>query len=802
MENFLHFCRNPELITEWLCIDDNSSDEDRAMMQEKYPQFRFIWKGPEDRGHARSMNLLVTQISTPYVLHWEDGWTLDRPLDLQALLNFIQSKPEILQIRLLNDSDAHHYQHLTTDFVPVHPYNPLYLTRPVQDIRVDYQFRELQRRGNHDLAAKLQRHEWNHEGCYWPGFGLSPSINRLAALREIGPFDECRDFEFIYGLKIYYSTYQVWMYHHRIYHIGDDISAYHLQKEIRSWDNPEVAMTKLLNKLYQVPTSQVAYYVKLCRELYPDTPPPEVEFLMELRQYEAQTEILTTLSTSTRQLRQLIPTGTGLDQLDQLISMFQAIPNLMTLEKLATKSPRREILRHLLDSKLGMSDFPITDDFKSDNPTKPVKSTVTANEIILDTETQQILRRYLPYFNHDIGTYRPDPRLYGFSYRVNLWFRLGQAGYPELGALLLPGFDWTSLNESLLAYRDAKNDEMIASIFEFLQDQIDFHRIDPPDLRYRLLSEFLTSLINLQEYDLASEIIPLFRHTHIDDAIISLSDRLAPHLKTMTKIVATYDPNRQPHDNELIICYGNYPNIYDNLLGGSNPCYRHLKYFWNLSHDVVEADPIWDPIDRIFVINLDSAIDRWVDTLSQCRKMGIPLTKVERFPALTTTLSTDPRTRAYIGCSMSHCRVLDLALERNYQHTLVLEDDFTFNDSIERTKECLRQFFSRKYDYDICLLATSKYYTIKPHDDLVSQSFQYCTTASGYIYSRPGALKLKPVWQEGLMKLQQTNDYNYTCDVCWSSLQKDGKFFTFNWKIGYQKPAYSSAMQQVTANLD
>lgn len=797
MENFLHYCQDQELITAWLCIDDNSSPEDRTIMQAKYPQFRFIWKGPEDRGHARSLNLILAQITTPYVLQWEDDWTLDRPLDLQKLVDKMQAQPEILQIRLINTFEIKWYPNLTTDFVPVQPYNPLHLTRPIEDIRLDYQVQELQRQGKQWLADKLKRHEWHYEGYYWPGFGLSPSIYRLAAMRDIGPVEECRDFEFIHALKIYYSKYRVWVYNQHVHHIGDDISSYHLQKDFRSWDNPETGITKLLNKLYQVPTSQVAYYLKLFNELCPDRHSnPELEFLLELRQHEAHSEIVTSLTELTTQLHQLNPTVPGLDQVNQLISLAQSTPSSMSLDKLAAKGPRREILRRLLDDKLGMREF------TNNEESTPLKSNFKADDIILDPATQQQLRQYLPFFNHEIGTYRPDPRLYSLTYRVNLWFRLGQAGYPEIGAILLPGFDWNTLYQSLLVYRENQNDDMIASMFDYLQDHVNFHQIDPPDLRYKLLSEFLTSLIALEDYDLALHIIPFFRQTHVDDTLINLSDRLLPHIKTSKKIVATYDPHRRPSDTEMIICYGNYPNIYENLLGDVNPCYRHLKYFWNLQHDVVEADPVWDPIDRIFVINLDSAIDRWFEILTQCRKMGIPLTKVERFSARTTTLETDPRTRAYIGCSMSHCCVLDLVLERQYQHALVFEDDFMFNDSIQRTQECLRQFFTRKYDYDICLLAASKYYTIKPYDDLLSQSFQYCTTASGYMYSRQGALKLKPIWQEGLNKLQETKDYTYTCDVCWSALQKDGKFFVFNWKFGYQKPTYSSAMQRITANLD
>jgi glycosyl transferase family 25 len=788
MENFLHYCQDQDLITEWLCVDDNSSEADRAIMKTHFPMFTYIWKSPENRGHPQSLNLLQQTITNPYVLQWEDDWVLDKPLDLKKLLAFISSHPEVVQVRLINTFDVSRYSNVSTDFVPVKPYNPLYLSHPIEDIRIDYQVQELRRLGKTDVADKMLKHEWNREGCLWPGFGLSPCIYQIAAMREIGPFEDCRNFEFIHSLKVHFSKYTVWMYNQKIHHIGDDVSSYHLQNTFRSWDNFHESLSRILKKLYQCPLSQVAYYLNFLHQLCPaPTRNAEVEALMVIRQYEADMMISKTLHTSVSQFHELHP--------DVTVSI-SGLPTITSIYELSEKYPRREVLRQTLNDLFGMDQV-----FK--NTTNPKQDLIQVEEhpSELDATLVDWLKTYLPLFTVEVGKFKPDETMYTMKYYLNLWFRLCYYDHPELGAILLSQFNWRQFLETLEQYQDKKNADTIAAMYGYLEDFLDFNTINPPDVRYKILMIFLTALKNVDEPEVALSVIPKFRYTHVDDALINATDPLLSTLKKDKRVIATYNPERQPQENEIVVCYGNYPNVYENLLT-NNPCYRHLKYFWNLQHDVVESDPVWDSIDRIFVINLDSVVDRWFETLTQFQKMGIPLTKVERFSAIVPSIQTDHCTKAYIGCSMSHLAILEKAIQQNYTHTLVFEDDFTFNDAIARNKDQLRRFFERKYDYDICLFATSKFYTIKPYDDLLSQSFQYCTTASGYMYSRQGALKLQPIWKTNLEKLKQERNYNSTCDVCWSALQKDGKFFTFNWKLGYQRPTYSSATQKISTNLD
>lgn len=317
---------------------------------------------------------------------------------------------------------------------------------------------------------------------------------------------------------------------------------------------------------------------------------------------------------------------------------------------------------------------------------------------------------------------------------------------------------------------------------------------------YSLLDEFFIAAFYSHDIPLAVQILKEFSRTHVDDHIINNTDHLLKHLRTDKTVVATLDPHRKPEANEIVICYGDYPHDVSNLVF-NNPIRRHLKYFWNLTHDRVEYDSIWDPIDAIYIINLTEREDRYIETLRELRRMAAPLDRVHRFSAIKYK-SNDFFTGT-LGCAKSHLSVIRSALEKGYHNILVLEDDFCFTEDLTTHRESLKTFFERKYSYDVCLLATSKYYRTEDHDDLLKRSYQECTTCAGYLLSAEGMAKLIPIWDASLPKLLETRDTNkYACDRSWSVLQKDNKFFIFKPKMGFQRPNYSSITGTTTFYMD
>jgi len=74
MNSFINCCKDIDQIGRWICVDDNSSQSDKNSMKKLYPFIEFIWKTPDQRGHAKSMNIIRETVDTPFVLHMEDDW--------------------------------------------------------------------------------------------------------------------------------------------------------------------------------------------------------------------------------------------------------------------------------------------------------------------------------------------------------------------------------------------------------------------------------------------------------------------------------------------------------------------------------------------------------------------------------------------------------------------------------------------------------------------------------------------------------------------------------------------------------
>jgi hypothetical protein len=68
------------------------------------------------------------------------------------------------------------------------------------------------------------------------------------------------------------------------------------------------------------------------------------------------------------------------------------------------------------------------------------------------------------------------------------------------------------------------------------------------------------------------------------------------------KVIASFDRNREPSENEIVIIYGNYPD-WHHALPYSSKVYRHASLFFDLNHDSIEYDSAWENIDTIYILN-------------------------------------------------------------------------------------------------------------------------------------------------------------------------------------------------------
>ncbi len=186
MNSFLNCCIDCNKIDEWICVDDNSSEEDRDEMMKKYPFFTFVWKSKEDKGHAQSMNIIrdrVIESGAQYSLHMEDDWKFfdKRPYITQAI-EVLESDEKIGQC-LFNKNYAETEIDIAIcggDFHTTGEGFRYYVHEMVEN-----EEQRIQWENKHFDGTRRPVH------CnYWPHYSLRPSVIKTDVYKKVGRFEE------------------------------------------------------------------------------------------------------------------------------------------------------------------------------------------------------------------------------------------------------------------------------------------------------------------------------------------------------------------------------------------------------------------------------------------------------------------------------------------------------------------------------------------------------------------------------------------------------------------------------------
>jgi hypothetical protein len=265
-------------------------------------------------------------------------------------------------------------------------------------------------------------------------------------------------------------------------------------------------------------------------------------------------------------------------------------------------------------------------------------------------------------------------------------------------------------------------------------------------------------------------------------------------LPMLGKVVASFDPAREPADDEVVIVYGTYPD-WHKALPATRKMYRHVSLFNQVNHAVVESHPCWDSVDIIYILNLEERVDRYYETLCSLAKVAAPLHKVHHYRAKKDGLPP------YAGATKNHTDVMEHFNASGHNTCLILEDDIVFTDDTSRVHNSITEFFKRAYEYSICFLAVSRIGNREPFDDLLSMSKQECTTSSAYFLHKPTSSDVYRIAKEGLdIMIASGGAAAYGCiDRYWCP--KIPLHF-FKDKLAFQRPSYSNLMRTVIAHLD
>jgi GR25 family glycosyltransferase involved in LPS biosynthesis len=196
MNSFLNCCTDLDRIDKWLCVDDNSNEEDRGKMREKYPFFEFYFKTFAEKGHPQSMNIIRNKVTTPYIFHMEDDWKFF------AKKNYISKCMDVL-----SQSDKFGQCLINKNYAETEKVNVVggFLNRTNCGTRYYlHQHCESQQEYN----AFMKMHGDGPNCAYWKHFSFRPSLLKRHILEELGSYNEkISHFEKEYSERYYNAGY-------------------------------------------------------------------------------------------------------------------------------------------------------------------------------------------------------------------------------------------------------------------------------------------------------------------------------------------------------------------------------------------------------------------------------------------------------------------------------------------------------------------------------------------------------------------------------------------------------------------
>jgi len=202
--------------------------------------------------------------------------------------------------------------------------------------------------------------------------------------------------------------------------------------------------------------------------------------------------------------------------------------------------------------------------------------------------------------------------------------------------------------------------------------------------------------------------------------------------------------------------------------------------------DVKERN--WDFIEKAVYINLDHRKDRRQE-IEKEMKGRIPSNKVIRLSAIKDNPGS-------IGCTRSHIKVIEMAIQNNWKNVLVIEDDAMFH-KYDTGYDTLEWIFDEHPDFDVITLGN-----VKADFDKSTLKLRSGQTTTAYIVNKHYYQKLLENFKYGLSQLlkvrhlsdQERLPYSqkYCIDIYWKNLQKTDNWYIVNPALMIQRPSNSS----------
>jgi len=187
-----------------------------------------------------------------------------------------------------------------------------------------------------------------------------------------------------------------------------------------------------------------------------------------------------------------------------------------------------------------------------------------------------------------------------------------------------------------------------------------------------------------------------------------------------------------------------------------------------------------NPFINHYYINLEERKDRNKNAINELSKLGV---HPNRFNAIKTDIGI-------VGCGLSHFRVIQEAKKKDLPYVCIFEDDVVIKNPdllIRKVNKLINK------NFDVLLLGGNNF---KPYEDRDEYNGDYikvsrCYTNTAYIVKNHYYDTILENLNEGIVKLCQTNNRNYSLDAYSHILQRRDNWFLITPICIYQKEGYS-----------
>lgn len=186
-------------------------------------------------------------------------------------------------------------------------------------------------------------------------------------------------------------------------------------------------------------------------------------------------------------------------------------------------------------------------------------------------------------------------------------------------------------------------------------------------------------------------------------------------------------------------------------------------------------------LEHTLYINLEHRKDRMLHASKQFEMLGI---SGERFNAVKTKSGA-------VGCTISHIKCLELAMQREYEQVFICEDDILFTDT-KSFKNSITQFRDSGIEWDVLFVSGNNGPPFQPVSEFCVRTYN-CQCGTGYIVKKHYYSTLLTNMRKGLSNLMRepTNKPMYALDVYWKQLQATDKWYLITPLTVVQAACYS-----------